>query len=226
MRHLIDLYVIRPPILEPWDNRRKEVAFSDFYVHDGVRLGAVQSFGRLPAAPMLAAHLQKDTGEAIGNWAAALIRLAKPLVKRSLETMVERGLVVAGMVEDLPYADNRVTMAPEGTVRIRYRLRAEAMHRVKLQRRLIRGALDTYPMRLIKQAQNNRQLAHACGTCRFGDDPRTSVVDRNNRAHDLENLFIVDSSFFPSSAGTNPALTIAANAFRVARAIVDTGDEV
>jgi choline dehydrogenase-like flavoprotein len=59
-------------------------------------------------------------------------------------------------------------------------------------------------------------LAHACGTCRFGSDPGTSVLDANNRAHELDNLYVVDSSFFPTSGGTNPSLTIAANALRVA----------
>lgn len=59
-------------------------------------------------------------------------------------------------------------------------------------------------------------LAHVCGTCRFGDDPASSVLDRNNRAHGVANLYVVDASFFPSSGGTNPALTIAANALRVA----------
>jgi choline dehydrogenase-like flavoprotein len=223
MRHLVDLYAIRPVTREPWDNRRKELAFSDFYVHDGVRLGAVQSFGRLPPATVLAAHLRKDIGHAMGNWAASVLRLASPFVKRFLRAIVERDLVLAAVVEDLPYAENGLTVASDGAIRIRYRLRAEAIRRVKLQRRLIRGALGSYRMRLIKQAHNNEQLAHACGTCRFGDDPQTSVLDRNNRAHDLENLFIVDSSFFPSSAGTNPALTIAANALRVAKAIIDAG---
>ena len=69
---------------------------------------------------------------------------------------------------------------------------------------------------LIKQAENNQRIAHVCGTCRFGDDPASSVLDRNNRAHGVANLYVVDASFFPSSGGTNPALTIAANALRVA----------
>jgi choline dehydrogenase-like flavoprotein len=59
--------------------------------------------------------------------------------------------------------------------------------------------------------------AHQCGTLRFGDDPKTSVLDRNCKAHDLDNLYVADSSFFPSSAAVNPALTIMANALRVAR---------
>ena len=78
---------------------------------------------------------------------------------------------------------------------------------------------------LIKQAENNERIAHACGTCRFGTDPRTSVLNPENRAHGLSNLFIVDSSFFPTGAGTNPALTIAANALRMADRILAAGVE-
>ncbi len=56
----------------------------------------------------------------------------------------------------------------------------------------------------------------------MGDDPRTNVVNWFNRAHGVENLYVVDSSFFPSSGGVNPALTIAANALRVAQHIIKT----
>jgi choline dehydrogenase-like flavoprotein len=59
-------------------------------------------------------------------------------------------------------------------------------------------------------------FGHVCGTCRFGTDPASSVLDPWNRAHGLSNLFVVDASFFPTSGGINPALTIAANALRVA----------
>lgn len=58
-------------------------------------------------------------------------------------------------------------------------------------------------------------MANQCGTCRFGDDPQTSVLDRNCRTHDVENLYVVDGSFFPSNASVSPALTIIANALRV-----------
>jgi choline dehydrogenase-like flavoprotein len=58
-------------------------------------------------------------------------------------------------------------------------------------------------------------VAHQNGTIRFGDDPRTSALDINCKAHDLDNLYVVDGSFFPSSAAVNPALTIIANALRV-----------
>jgi choline dehydrogenase-like flavoprotein len=58
-------------------------------------------------------------------------------------------------------------------------------------------------------------VGHQCGTCRFGEDPSSSVLDLNCRTHDVENLYVVDGSFFPSSAAVNPTLTIIANALRV-----------
>ncbi|MBI4781712.1 MAG: GMC family oxidoreductase [Oscillatoriophycideae cyanobacterium NC_groundwater_1537_Pr4_S-0.65um_50_18] len=58
-------------------------------------------------------------------------------------------------------------------------------------------------------------VAHQCGTCRFGFDPDTSVLDVNCRAHEIDNLYVVDSSFFASNTGSNPTLTVVANALRV-----------
>ena len=58
-------------------------------------------------------------------------------------------------------------------------------------------------------------VAHQCGTCRFGSDPATSVLDLNCRTHDVDNLYVVDGSFFPSNSGVNPTLTVIANALRV-----------
>ena len=57
--------------------------------------------------------------------------------------------------------------------------------------------------------------AHQAGTCRFGADPATSVLDVNCKAHELDNLYVVDTSFFPSIGAVNPALTAIANALRV-----------
>ena len=64
-------------------------------------------------------------------------------------------------------------------------------------------------------------VAHQVGTCRFGEDPATSVLDVNCKAHDLDNLYVVDGSFFPSSAAVNPSLTIMANAMRVGDRLVE-----
>jgi len=58
-------------------------------------------------------------------------------------------------------------------------------------------------------------VAHQSGTCRFGTDPATSVLDVNCQAHEVENLYVVDTSFFPSIGAVNPALTAMANAIRV-----------
>lgn len=64
-------------------------------------------------------------------------------------------------------------------------------------------------------------MANQCGTCRFGEDPATSVLDLNCRTHDIDNLYVVDSSFFPSNASVSPALTIIANALRVGDHLIE-----
>jgi len=64
-------------------------------------------------------------------------------------------------------------------------------------------------------------VANQYGTCRFGNDPLTSVLDRNCRAQDLDNLYVVDGSFFPSNAAVSPALTIIANALRVGDRLIE-----
>jgi choline dehydrogenase-like flavoprotein len=66
-----------------------------------------------------------------------------------------------------------------------------------------------------------RVMANQCGTCRFGEDPNTSVLDLNCRTHDIDNLYVVDSSFFPSSSAVSPALTIIANALRVGEHLIE-----
>ena len=69
---------------------------------------------------------------------------------------------------------------------------------------------------VMTHSHKSRNTTHQCGTLVFGTDPKTSVLDTVCRAHDVENLFVVDASFFPSSAAVNPALTIVAQALRVA----------
>ena len=75
---------------------------------------------------------------------------------------------------------------------------------------------------VVAHSHGNRNTTHQCGTLVFGTDPRASVLDPFCRTHDVENLFVVDASFFPSSAAVNPALTIAAQALRVADHIKQT----
>lgn len=216
MRHLIDLYAIKLPIDGPLDNRSKEIAFNDFYVHQGAKLGTVQSFGRLPPAEMVMQALCDDIAASRQRWLLPLIRAASPVVQRYLSRLINERVTLAAIVEDSPQPDNRVELAGTGSIAIRYRVNDSDRQRVATMRHLMRGALKGLSYRLIAEADNNQRIAHACGTCRFGDDPRTSVLDGHCRAHDLDNLYVVDASFFPTSGGTNPSLTIAANALRVA----------
>jgi len=124
--------------------------------------------------------------------------------------------------EDLPCADNRVTLTAEGQIKLSYTPNNTEAHdrllaKLKAMMRQI-GCEDhtffdatLYLGKKIPLAG----VAHQCGTVRFGTDPHSSALDVNCRAHDLDNLYVVDSSFFCSSAAVNPALTIMANALRV-----------
>lgn len=224
MRHLIDLYLVEldPPAGGPLENRFKEWAFNDFYLSDRGKLGSVQSFGRLPPAPMLLESMRQDMRQGPFRPLDRLMPLAAPALRRILDGMVNGTVALATLLEDLPYADNRVLPPRPGErhdapLRFTYSVNAYEDQRITAFRRHMKKMLGPARWRLVKQAHNNERIAHACGTCRFGNDPTTSVLDRNNRAHDLDNLYVVDSSFFPSSGGTNPSLTIAANALRVAR---------
>ena len=222
MRHLIDLYCVEPiASAMALDNRFKEVAFNDFYHCADGKFGSVQSFGRLPPAHVLFSSMRDDLRHGPLHWLAPALSVGRGLVMPTLRKMVEGRIVLASIVEDLPQMDNRVVPgAHPGSIRIEYRLTTRERARIVHMRRLLAEVLGPRRPRLIKQAENNQRIAHACGTCRFGTDPATSVLDRNNKAHDLDNLFVVDSSFFPTSGGTNPGLTIAANALRVADRIL------
>lgn len=219
MRHLIDLYLVRPARGgEPFDNRRKEIACNDFYVDGDRKLGTLQSFGRLPPAPMLLGSLASDLRASRWGWAAPALALAAPAMLPVLHDLSEGWITLATIAEDLPYAANRVQpdARDPGRVLLEYRLQPEAHERMRRLRGLVGQALRGRRWRRLDQVANNQRIAHVCGTCRFGDDPRRSVLDRDNRVHELDNVHVVDSSFFPSSGGTNPSLTIAANALRVA----------
>ena len=126
---------------------------------------------------------------------------------------------MAAFLEDLPYADNRVTLDADGQVQINYEIKSYDQARIAVYRDMIAQRLSPHRFRLLKTAEKNAVLGHMCGTCRFGDDPATSVLVRDNRTHELDNLYVVDSSFLPTSSGTNPSLTIAANALRVGQVI-------
>jgi choline dehydrogenase-like flavoprotein len=139
----------------------------------------------------------------------------------TLDLMAKHSLDFWMTSEDLPDANNRVTVTRDGQIQLSYRPNNEEGHK-RLQsslKSLLKHAncteevihLNAYIGKRIPLAG----VAHQNGTLRFGRDPKTSVLDINCKAHDLDNLYVVDASFFPSCGAMNPALTIMANALRV-----------
>jgi choline dehydrogenase-like flavoprotein len=225
MRHYVDLYAVVPESKEGAGGGLKEIAFNDFYLGESQKLGTVQSFGALPPVPVLLAEMEKGVRDGPAPWLGPFLKLAKPFLRRYLSGRFARSVLLASVVEDLPYPDNQVAPADEGDhLVLHYRVRPSETARIRALRVKLQQVLKPYRPLLIKQAENNERLAHACGTCRSGTDPAKSVLDRWNRAHGLANLYVVDSAFFPSSAGINPALTIAANALRVADRLLHPGE--
>jgi choline dehydrogenase-like flavoprotein len=225
MRHYADLYAVFTNTKQRTAGNPKEISFNDFYLSDGKKFGSVQSFGMLPPTPLIAASIAQDLHDDGLRWAVAPFNLIRPAVIPLLDWVFSRATILVGIMEDLPYPDNQVTVHAgngHGTqLSLTYTLRDYDKARIKAFRAMIGTVLKPYRFMRIKQAENNQRVAHVCGTCRFGLHAEDSVLDRNNKAHSLSNLYIVDASFFPSSGGTNPALTIAANALRVAANLCD-----
>ena len=124
--------------------------------------------------------------------------------------------------EDLPLADSRITLRRDGTIRLALQPdnNTEGLTRLRLvlQGMLGKlGMLDTTFVRslYLHKGFDHAATAHQAGTARFGTDPSASVLDVHCKAHDLDNLYVVDGSFMPSIGAVNPTLTIIANALRV-----------
>jgi choline dehydrogenase-like flavoprotein len=153
----------------------------------------------------------------------------------TLDLMARHSLDFWLTSEDLPDPDNRVTVDRTGRIRLAYRPNNEEGHTrliAKLEHLMNRqGACADHGHSchvglfsrslFIGQRIPLAGVAHQNGTVRFGHDPATSALDRDCRAHEVENLYVVDGSFFPSSGAVNPALTIAANALRVGDHLLD-----
>ncbi|GHJ43867.1 dehydrogenase [Catellatospora sp. TT07R-123] len=124
--------------------------------------------------------------------------------------------------EDLPLPENRVTLSSDGNIKLTYRnSNPTAADRLYRQLKSMLGHLGMHSGHLIHRFAYMKSdipiagVAHQAGTCRFGTDPNSSVLDANCKAHELDNLYIVDTSCFPSIGAVNPALTAMANALRV-----------
>jgi len=183
----------------------KQVGFADFYhgtkeyVH---KLGLVQSLP-VPGPLMLA--------KAASRW----------LPRRLLEFLRRRMLPLVGIIEDLPNPANRVSWGSNGQPRLQHefarydRERGAQLARLTAQILKRAGAL----LCITSQFASAEHVAHQCGTLRFGNDPVHAVLDSDCRLHKHPSVFVVDGSFMPTSLGVGPALTIIANALRVARIV-------
>jgi choline dehydrogenase-like flavoprotein len=151
----------------------------------------------------------------LGKLQGPMIKPARPWAPdRALTYMTDRSIDIYLTTEDMASPDNRVRVDGD-RILIDWEPTNVAPHRelVKRVTKLVRAA--GYPL-IFTQRMGIETNSHMCGTAIAGTDPTTSVLTPDCRAHDVDNLWLVDASFFPSSAALNPALTIAANALRVA----------
>ncbi len=216
MRHLHDWIEVWPQPRCKITAENKEVGLNDFYFWEGQKYGTVQSAGAMASLAPLGMMTNQP------GWRATALRLMSPAVRPLYDRFINGGMVLAAIMEDLPYLDNRVLPSEKHSadgrqrLRLQYRLHASDIERRKTFLRQVNAVLKPFRTLTLRTGESNATLGHVCGTCRFGTDRKTSVLDPQNRAHDVENLYVVDASFFPSSTGLNPSLTIAANALRVA----------
>ena len=155
--------------------------------------------------------------QALGKLQAGMLSAAKPYLPKPLLTaMANRSMDWWVMSEDLPDRENRVFLGADGAVNVQWKPNNRVAHQELVARaiRMMRRAGYAFVFSETLGIETN---SHQCGTARFGTDPAESVLDPFCRSHDIENLYVVDSSFFPSSTAMNPALTICAQALRVAR---------
>jgi choline dehydrogenase-like flavoprotein len=163
----------------------------------------------------------------VGKSSAEMYRGEKPLQTKlapqwTLDEVARHAVDFWLSTEDLPVSGNRVTLRRDGSIALRYEAtNEEPKKRLFHELRSMLGDLGMHRGHLVprhaylKNDISVAGVAHQAGTCRFGEDPATSVLDRDCRAHDVDNLYVVDTSFFPSIGAVNPALTAMANGLRV-----------
>lgn len=175
----------------------KTLALNDFYFASNASdkpLGNLQLLGKIQE-PMLRGALPRTP-----KWLRAW------LARHSVDWYV--------MSEDLAQRDSEVRVRNDGAIELRWKRSNLLAHRrfVEVAKKLLKDI--GFPVVLSKPFGTDTP-SHQCGTARFGTDPAASALDPYCRAWDHDNLYVVDASFFPSSAALNPALTIAAQALRV-----------
>ena len=195
--------------MEKNDTRfQKTLGLNDWYLGDDdfeYPMGNVQMVGK-SSPPMYRGEQQ----------------LAKLAPEFTLEEMAEHAVDFWLSTEDLPVPENRVTLGKDGDVILSYTPNnREPLEQLYSRVKKHLSHLGMHPHHLIPRdvyMKNDIPIAgcaHQAGTVRFGNDPATSVLDVDCKAHELDNLYVVDTSFFPSIGAVNPALTAMANALRV-----------
>jgi choline dehydrogenase-like flavoprotein len=164
----------------------------------------------------------------VGKSQAQMFRGEKPTETKlapewTLEKVARHAIDFWLSTEDLPRPENRVTLEPDGNVKLAYsETNATAKRHLYGKLKSLLGKLDMHEgghlfhrFAYMKNDIPEAGCAHQAGTCRFGSDPATSALNTDCRAHEVDNLYVVDTSVFPSIGAVNPALTAMANSLRV-----------
>jgi len=217
MFHTSDLFgVWSPDRIDRSARQKKAISVRDFYRVGGDRLGYIQSLG-VDAGRGEIAGVIKNQLRRIGIHNAFLLKLMAKIPADIAARLLGNASIIAAMTEDDPNPENRIVLdsnEPDGAS-FRYVISADLRRRADALYEAFKKSIKPWrALRLSPTLEMN--WGHPCGTCRFGDDPASSVLDRDCRAHSVDNLYVADSSFMPRSGAVNPSLTIAANALRVA----------
>jgi choline dehydrogenase-like flavoprotein len=217
MFHTCDIFALwAPRRLARQGRQLKSISVRDFYVHKGQRLGCVQSMGMEAGRGEIAVFIKEQLRRR-GIRNELLLSLLAKAPSHIGAFIFGRAGIFAAMTEDDPNPENRIILDPNEPdgASFSYALTDDLRRRAdELRLAFSRSVRPWRMLRISTELEMN--YGHPCGTCRFGDDRGSSVLDRDCRAHDLENLYVVDASFMPRSGAVNPSLTIAANALRVA----------
>jgi choline dehydrogenase-like flavoprotein len=175
---------------------QKTLGVNDWYLNEDPRkrLGNVQMLGKVQG------EMVRGIYPIIPKW------LANFITSHSVDLYLES--------EDVPSLENRVTLDDRGNICIHWKPTNLSAHKALIRKTRLALWRAGYPF-VFTKTMGIETNSHMCGTIVAGNNSDSSVLNRFCRTHDLENLYVVDASFFPSSAAMNPALTIAAQAFRV-----------
>ncbi|MGA2411078.1 MAG: GMC family oxidoreductase, partial [Candidatus Binataceae bacterium] len=203
MFHSSDWFAVWPRERGSFDGPRKTIGFRDLYSHDDKRLGSVQSVGLSATYGNILVYLYAWFDQS----RLARLRMLRPFLR--IPAMVASKLfgpatIFAMILEDFGDPENRIVLDPDRPERIHisYRVGRDLKQRTALARRLLRDRLSGFYM-ITLRSDLMIDFGHPTGACRFGHDPATSVLDPACRSHEVNNLYVVDGSFMPSSGGTN-----------------------